>query len=263
MMLGQQITKNTYGPLLEYFQNSSSNNHSWELAGILIDMWPVFVAMLLLSFLVYRWLPDLVDTYGERYFEVATPDARSIWGRFSAVCCLNLLLCISLLLLPMNTSFYLALIFTSLYGVILLDVKFQVIPDRLHLVGLIGALGFLATTNNFTLIEEFSFWTNRVVYACLVPFILILMNFLYDKLKGEQPLGLGDIKLLAWLSLLVGDAIFGCFTLGLMICCFWTIPRLVLGKVGLDSRFAFGPFIVAGVGLQMIWNYGSMLNFLI
>jgi len=258
--LQQSMSENAYGPLLRYFQASSTEANSTELASSVLSMWPLFGALLLLIYFTVEWIPQLLDLYGQRYFGFKVPMSRSVWDSFIVPFSFGLLLCLAAVFLPTNALFFLVLIFTSLYGVIRLDAKFHVIPDRLHLIGLLGSVGFLLATNSLAQNTDPIFWTSRILYATLIPTILILMNFFYNKFKGEQPLGLGDIKLLAWLSLLLGNAILVCFTLGLVICCLWTLPRLLWGRLGLDSRFAFGPFIVAGVGLQVVLHFGAMLN---
>ena len=90
-------------------------------------------------------------------------------------------------------------------------------------------------------------------------------KFVYQKIRGRIGIGLGDIKLLAWLSLFAGTNIVDVITYSVAIgICFlllkstWSSIRARKLTLPVASQaFAFGPAIVAGFAIVLLLKFGS------
>jgi leader peptidase (prepilin peptidase)/N-methyltransferase len=85
---------------------------------------------------------------------------------------------------------------------------------------------------------------------------VVLLRFIYEKLRGREGMGLGDAKLLAaagaWTSWTGLSSI-------LAIAAISALVFALLGRghrLALADRIAFGPFLA--VGLWLVWLYGPL-----
>ncbi|MCO4792369.1 MAG: prepilin peptidase [Bacteriovoracaceae bacterium] len=128
-----------------------------------------------------------------------------------------------------------ALISNALVAVLWLDFKFKIIPDEIQLLGLCGAI----LTCVFGL--KFIGFINIGIGIAL-PFLLIILNFIYNKVNGKEGIGQGDIKLLLWLALIAGSSIFKVFTYSIILAIPFSL--IVVWKKGRHEAFPYGPWIV-------------------
>lgn len=138
---------------------------------------------------------------------------------------------------------FLLLVFSTYIAIFLADAKYQIIPDVVVLpVSIVVTLTKLA----FLPIAEFGL--NFGTAVVLAGFFVAL--HVVTKGKG---MGLGDAKL----GFLVGifhpfpqnvEVVFGAFVIGAI----YSIFLLILGKAGLKSRIAFGPFLILSSFLVLI-----------
>lgn len=131
--------------------------------------------------------------------------------------------------------FTLALIATTF-----IDLEFRIIPDRFSLGGWIIALGASVL------------WGTPDIFAALVgglfgAGVFFALAWVYEKWKGIEGLGLGDVKMMGWLGSWIG---------------FWGVPFVILfasisglavglismrkSKDGLKTAIPFGPFLAGG-----------------
>ncbi len=190
----------------------------------------------------FRWVPQVLSTF-EAYLGHY---ARAPEGRFTFSLKKFLLLFLLLalysfcFLLPPCSHFSAcwAGLLLALYGIWTVDLRTQLIPDRFQLLGFASALGLLGSSMHLPTLTQLS-------ENFLVLFGLLILGWLYEKKTQRLGLGLGDIKLLAWLGLLSP-----CPTmLLLLIACFLAISLETLkknfGSPNKDSvSFAFGPYII-------------------
>lgn len=135
-----------------------------------------------------------------------------------------------------------SLIFVSLLVIFMADLKYQIIPDSMILLGLVGALPQLfrsAYPGSFIL---------SALGTCAFFFLL-------NRATGGRGMGLGDVKLAFLLGLLAG---FPRIVVGLYLA-FLTgamagVILILTGKKSLKSRLAFGPFLIVGFGIGAIWG---------
>lgn len=149
-------------------------------------------------------------------------------------------------------------VFWLIVGVLLLlvfmfDLYYGIIPDWLNLCIFVVVLAYrlaLVSSGNMQLVD----FNNSVVAAItLTGFFAGL--YLITKKKG---FGLGDVKLAPSLGLLLGDvetlvAVMLAFFMGAAV----AVVMLVMKKVRFGQTLPFGPFLVAGTLISLLW--GSLL----
>jgi len=144
-------------------------------------------------------------------------------------------------------SFAYLLIFSSLLVIFVADLKYQIIPDSMVVVGIIGALirliGFIGQIRP---IEFLPYFLSAVGGASFFLFLWILT-------KGRG-MGLGDVKLVFFLGLLLGFpgiivALYAAFLTGAAV----GVILILRGKKTLKGKVAFGPFLIIGTVFALQW----------
>jgi leader peptidase (prepilin peptidase)/N-methyltransferase len=164
---------------------------------------------------------------------------------------------------PEELAFYLELtknlgFVVALVATVFIDFDFRIIPDRFSIgCWVVAVLGSL-------------FWgTPPIVHSVmggLMGFgIFFLMSWGYEKLKGIEGLGFGDVKMMGWLGSWLG--IFA-VPLVILIASLTGLLAGILamrkGKEGLKTAIPFGPFLALGayfVWIMMnlgIWNFDTL-----
>lgn len=208
---------------------------------------PKLLAVALFLAGLYLWVPRVVAYYGRTFFD----DPKAKPGRLKLLALsipLGTLLRFAALFYPAPALPFVALMLVALAGVILADAKFQVIPDRFQMVGAIGAAGFAYHTGAGPL-------EPRLVAVGVGLFMvagLYGLTRLYTLVRQRDALGLGDVKLLAWLSLAFGPDTFFVLVYGLLLALLAVMPLLVFRRKSMHSFFAFGPFLAAAAVLRLV-----------
>jgi prepilin signal peptidase PulO-like enzyme (type II secretory pathway) len=144
-------------------------------------------------------------------------------------------------------------IFSVMLVILMSDLKFQIIPDSMIVIGMIAALIRLMAMNfNFQFsIYNFQFIIPYLLSAlCASAFFFLL--WLFTKGRG---IGFGDVKLELFLGLLNGFpgtifALYVAFLTGAFI----GVILILTGKKKWQSKIAFGPFLIAGAVIALIFN---------
>ncbi len=89
--------------------------------------------------------------------------------------------------------------------------------------------------------------------------VFALIGFLYRRVRGREGLGFGDVKLLAaagaWVSWDgLPSVVLIAASAGLAVA---LLGALRGGRIALDQRLAFGPFLC--LGLWLVWLYGPLV----
>ncbi|OQX10174.1 MAG: prepilin peptidase [Desulfobulbaceae bacterium A2] len=136
----------------------------------------------------------------------------------------------------------------ALLAVSVIDLRLQIIPDRISLPGIV--LGLL-----FALVTAEPGWRSSAIGILAGGGSLYLIAWGYHALTGRDGMGGGDIKLLAmiggflgWQSLLF--VLFASSLLGSLVglACMWR-----QGRGGL-TRIPFGPFLALGALLDLLFR---------
>jgi len=99
--------------------------------------------------------------------------------------------------------------------------------------------------------------------------LLYATAYLYFKIRGQEGMGGGDIKLLAWIGALLGwQAILFVVISSAVLGSLFGVARMIIAKKSLQEPIPFGPFLVAGaLGLvyldppTMVQWLGSLYGF--
>lgn len=134
------------------------------------------------------------------------------------------------------------IIFSSLLVIFASDLTFQIIPDSMVVVGIIGAIGVI---RGIGVVEG-----NIIIGLAAAAFFLVL--FLVTRGGG---MGLGDVKLAFLMGLLLGfpKIVVACY-LAFLTGAGAGVILILSGKKKLKERIAFGPFLVIGTVIALVWG---------
>lgn len=128
------------------------------------------------------------------------------------------------------------LIFSALLVIFMVDLKYQIIPDSMIVVGVIGVIGVIGE--------------NVLAGVAASAFFL----FLWLITRGRA-MGLGDVKFAFLMGLLLGFP-------GVIVACYLAfltgaasgVILILQRKKGLKSKIAFGPFLILGTCITLVWG---------
>jgi leader peptidase (prepilin peptidase) / N-methyltransferase len=155
----------------------------------------------------------------------------------AATACLTLGLYLKFDLSP---EFGVFLVFSAaMTAVFWIDLDHMIIPDVISLNGL--AVGMIAAVVGFI---PGVIWSSSLTGAILGAVILYVPAVIYEKVRGVEGLGRGDIKLLAMIGSFIGPAgvIFVLFFSSLIGCLVALIGVLAQGRQS-STPIPFGPFL--------------------
>lgn len=153
-----------------------------------------------------------------------------------------------------------ALLFLAyiLIAVFFIDLDHQIIPNELVIVGLIG--GTVLFVYNlflpFQIYADHSWWNPLLGLVSGSGFLFGVSLIGLALYKGDEVMGMGDVKIFAPIGLFLGWrmtllALFISVILGGMS----SLMLLFLGKANRKSMIPFGPFIVIGVFITLMWGW--------
>lgn len=210
-----------------------------------------------LSFYVVR----LQNQYSEQFQQTKVSFKQSLPSLIVGGAALIVLCALARNRLSQECFIALAIAAASLRGVYLVDRQLLIIPDRLQLLGLCGGLLYVVFLIRSG--EDMKMVLLETGFSLLMVVLLWVLSFIYLKLRQSVGFGMGDIKLLGWLSFFVGkrmaDVILMAIACGLIHLFLVAVKnslkekKLVLPKG--QEAFAFGPSIVIGVVLESMVNY--------
>jgi len=138
------------------------------------------------------------------------------------------------------------LFFSLLIPVAFIDIDHRIIPDELSLGGLAAGifLSFLPGGD----------WKGSVAGALLGGGILYATALLYEKVRGVEGMGGGDIKLLAMIGAFIGwRGTLGTIFFGALLGAMGGILAMRKGGEGLKTAIPFGPYLcVAALGARYL-----------
>ena len=146
------------------------------------------------------------------------------------------------------------LLVAILVPLVLIDLKFQILPDNLNL--LLSIFGFL---------QSYFLEAPEAVESLLGSFLAGLVMFVvakaYKKVRKLEGLGLGDVKLAAAGGLWVGWTMVGMMIfLGAFSAAVFVFMRSwKFGKIDRNERIPFGPFLAFGILCSWVLRHSSYL----
>lgn len=138
--------------------------------------------------------------------------------------------------------------FWTLIVLTFIDLEFRIIPDRFSLGNWAVALAIVI----FNWLKFDAPLTESIVGGVLGFGFFFLIGFAYEKIKGFEGLGFGDVKMMGWLGTWLG-------ALGLpLLVLTASITGLIVGVVvmikekgNLKTAIPFGPFLA--IGAIVVW----------
>ncbi len=137
---------------------------------------------------------------------------------------------------------YWLFIFSISIALALIDLKTQILPDSLVLIGIVVSLIRLI-------------YTGRWEFLISAFFILLFFLFLFLITKGKG-VGFGDVKLSFFIGLVLGwwqwiiVAMFIAFLTGAVV----GVILILFGEKTMKSAIPFGPFLLGGMLIAKIWG---------
>jgi leader peptidase (prepilin peptidase)/N-methyltransferase len=143
------------------------------------------------------------------------------------------------------TLFFFDLYFIySLIVLTFIDIEFRIIPDRFSIGNWLIALALLGLRSD-------SIWNGILGGLAGFGFFFILA-WGYEKLKGIEGLGFGDVKMMGWLGTWLGlSAIPGIVLIGSISGLVWGLIAMIKSKEGMKTAIPFGPFLAFAA--MIIW----------
>ena len=145
---------------------------------------------------------------------------------------------------------FIFLFLAILIAITFIDLDFKIIPDELNLTGFILGLIYSFFRKDFTPVDA-------ILGATVGAGILWLIAYSYEKFRGIEGLGFGDVKMMAFVGTYVGwfGSLFTIF-FGSLIGAVVGISLAYLNKTEDKGRFEipFGPFLALGAFVYIFWG---------
>ncbi len=186
------------------------------------------------------WVPAVVNSYGKRYFSWPFNRAFSRWLPF--ILSAAYIAILRQFEIARYETFLISAIVVCCYGIIRCDLFFHVIPDRFHMVATFSVFGLLQQSG-----VQYEQLILRGLFGLVVCMVLIGLNKIYTSIRSNDGMGLGDIKMIFWLSILFFDRVFDIMMYSFMIAILTVVPWYLLRRRAFNEGFAFAPFILVGV----------------
>jgi leader peptidase (prepilin peptidase)/N-methyltransferase len=125
------------------------------------------------------------------------------------------------------------------------DLKYHIIPDSVQMTLFIFSLFAVGKDINLII------FAGRIASALLIMAPILILHLL----THGNGMGFGDVKLAFIIGFLLGIrgglvALYIAFIIGAVV----GIIFIILGKKGLKSKIAFGPFLVLGILTMIFWQ---------
>ncbi len=132
------------------------------------------------------------------------------------------------------------------------DFKYQIIPDSIQIgLFIFSAIEKITVIKVITVINVIEV-LKEGLSGGLVVMLPILLLFLVTKTKG---MGFGDVKLAFTIGFLLGFLNgFAALYIGFIIGAVVGLCLILLGRKKMKSKIAFGPFLVLGLLIMLIWG---------
>ncbi len=128
---------------------------------------------------------------------------------------------------------------SSLLVIFVADLKYQIIPDSMLVLGLVSSL--------FLPVFSLSHFLSAVVSA-----IFFYLLYLITKHRG---MGFGDVKLTFLLGLLLGwQLTLVAFYVAFLTGAITGVILILVRNKSLKSKIAFGPFLIFGTVVALVWG---------
>jgi len=151
------------------------------------------------------------------------------------------------------TTLLLFILSISFIIIFFIDLKHFIIPNEITYPLMV--IGFIKSFDPNLNMDLFPNFMNSLIGGLFGYMIIWLIIFIYKKLRDKEGMGLGDAKLLSvigfwfgWVS--IPFVIFFSSTVALLS----ALPDLIKNKKNLSSQIPFGPYIIIGCLMFLVFN---------
>ncbi len=166
--------------------------------------------------------------------------------------CLDILIACMLLLFYQNTfldSLNTMVLVNALFVITLYDLKYHIIPNR-ALIILLGIKVIVVLLTIFT-VKEIS--VLYILVDMLIAGLAFLLIGVVCRFMNKNAIGMGDVKLLSVIGIVLGvNDSFHMVITGMVCIFFVSVIGLFLKKLTRDSELPLAPFIFAGLIISAI-----------
>ncbi|HEX2946448.1 MAG TPA: prepilin peptidase [Clostridia bacterium] len=159
-----------------------------------------------------------------------------------------------------------AFLMTVLIAIFFIDIDQRIIPNGLVITGLIGGTAFFIY-NCFApqpeIFGDGKWWTPLAGILPGSGFLLLIAVIGSLIYRSDDALGMGDVKLMAPIGLFLGWKL--CTIALLLSVALGGVLSMLLMLLGLKKRkdtIAFGPFIVIGAFITVMWGWDLFLMYM-
>jgi leader peptidase (prepilin peptidase)/N-methyltransferase len=151
----------------------------------------------------------------------------------------------------LSPEYFLFFLFSAaLVAIAFIDLHHKIIPDTLSIPVLI--IGFAATFSKYGLIP----WTESLVGIIGGGGFFYVVATAFEKIRGRQGMGGGDVKMLAMIGAWAG---WRALPLIILLSSFAGIliggGSLILARKGMRTRIPYGPFLALGALVWLFFNH--------
>ena len=143
---------------------------------------------------------------------------------------------------------------TVLLWISLVDMDSFIIPDKLILAGIGGRVVFILLSGNIVPVALTS-----IIGMVSIALPLLIVVLIFEKVMKKEGMGGGDIKLLAMTGMYFDWKI---NLMALFLACIVGIAFALARGTGKDKAFPFGPAIVCGTWLAMLFGEGILTAYM-
>jgi len=138
----------------------------------------------------------------------------------------------------------------SLIAIAFIDLQHKIIPDVLSLPGIV--VGFVFSLLPFSSLS----WIDSLIGIVGGGGFLLVVALAYEKLRGHEGMGLGDVKMLAMIGAWMGwRALLFIILLSSLAGSLIGGALLLLSRQGVRTRIPFGPFLALGTLLYLFFGH--------
>ena len=166
--------------------------------------------------------------------------------------CLDIVIACMLLLFYQNTfldSLNTMVLVNALFAITLYDLKYHIIPNRV-LITLLGIKVVIVLLTIFTAKEISALF---ILIDMLIAGLAFLLIGVVCRFMNKNAIGMGDVKLLSVIGIVLGvNDSFHMVITGMVCIFFVSVIGLFLKKLTRDSELPLAPFIFAGLIISAI-----------
>lgn len=150
-----------------------------------------------------------------------------------------------------------AYLMSLLIMVFFIDIDHRIVPDELVIAGLAGSVPVLIynIVNPFRIYGDNKWWNPLAGILPGAGFLFLIVVFGLLLYKTDDAMGMGDVKIFIPIGIFLGwrMCIF-CLFISIILAGFASLVLLLSGKKKRKDTIPFGPFIVIGTFITIMWG---------